>query len=149
VLPELIGAIAATQDANFAARLVPRDEVFGAIVLGEGEVSTVSPHPLWVVAALALETVEAIEAGLSAAQQVSDFCYGSWTTALINHFVQKTDVKLHVTEIKTLGCSQGYWKNHTELWDSAIAAGVIWRQRTIPAMSSIPFSGTVQTARQA
>jgi hypothetical protein len=40
---------------------------------------------------------------------------------LVHDFGEMKRVHLQVVEVSTLGCSQGFWKNHTELWDSAIA----------------------------
>ena len=134
-LDALIAAKSAVRAAEIAVRvaeiammLTPGDQVFGVIVLGEGTVSTIAPHPARVVtvviveiAKVALETAKTVQFGIQTAIDYRSSCLAANHQAVLHDFAAMMRVELQVIEVKTLGCSQGYWKNHTEVWDSAIA----------------------------
>jgi hypothetical protein len=117
VVEELFIAKGVVQLAKIAKQLTPGDMV--VVALGEG--GTVATHPLRIAAVVALNIAEVAELALDAVNECSTACVLANTQAIVHDFVEIMTVHLQVIELKTLGCSQGFWKNHTEMWDSAIA----------------------------
>lgn len=117
VLEELIGLRAALRVAEIAREFTPSDEVI--VVAGEG--GTVAPHPARIVANIIVEALNTTVMALEQVQAASDYCFGSNSQAIVHDFLEVMRVHLQVIEVQTLGCSQGFWKNRTELWNSAIA----------------------------
>jgi hypothetical protein len=118
VVEELFIAKGVVQLAEIAVLLTPGDTV--VVVLGEG--GTVAAHPARIIAVIALEIAKAAELVLDALNEVSTACNLANSQAIVHDFGEVMRVHLQVIELKTLGCSQGFWKNHTELWDSAIVS---------------------------
>ena len=121
VLEELIVLRATLRAAEIAREFTPGDFVFGVIVLGEGTVQTVSTHPARIIANIIVEGLNTAVTALEQVQAASDYCFGSNSQAIVHDFLEVMRVHLQVIEVQTLGCSQGFWKNRAEQWDSAIA----------------------------
>lgn len=117
VVEELFIAKGVVQVAKIAVQLTPGDSV--VVVAGEG--GTVATHPARIIAVVVLNIAEVAELALDAVNEASTACNLANSWAIVHDFVEIMTVHLQVIELKTLGCSQGFWKNHTELWDSAIA----------------------------
>ena len=117
VVEELFAAKGLVQAAEIAVLLTPGDSV--VVIAGEG--GTVAAHPARIIAVFALEVLKVAELVLDAWNEFSTACNLANSWAIVHDFVEIMTVHLQVIELKTLGCSQGFWKNHTEMWDSAIA----------------------------
>lgn len=117
VVEELFITKGVVEAAEIAVLLTPGDMV--VVVLGEG--GTVATHPLRVIAVTVLELAKVAELALDAVNECSTACILANTQAIVHDFGEIMTVHLQVIGLKTLGCSQGFWKNHTKMWDSAIA----------------------------
>lgn len=117
VVEELFIAKGLVEAAEIAVLFTPGDMV--VVALGEG--GTVAAHPARIATVIALEILKVGELFLDAWNECSTACNLANIQAIVHDFGEIMTVHLQVIGLKTLGCSQGFWKNHTELWDSAIA----------------------------